>query len=1078
MAINDTAVSLNTTDDRWLRLAHTLWYPAAAIALGIVIASMPGYILMLREGGPGFDLVADPSSLKIALNIAFVVISISAALLSLTLSWVLYRKKSSERMVVFLSFFLLLFGVGVGPLETLAQMWVEYPAFGSPILVSVLLAPPFIALMFLFPDGRFVPSWTRWMVIFSIPIILIGFILEASIESSLSSPMGIGSLWSFAVGLTALVAQVYRYRVVSGPDERQQTKWVVYGLSLMFIFMGVSAVPYGRILLLTPGSPFPWWVSFTVLLYAVSLTFLPLSLTVAVLRYRLYEIDIIINRSLVYGVLTAIIVGFYVLVVGAVSVGFQTNIKFTGALFATILVGILFKPLRAILQRAVDRMMYPKGGGIHHHVSMKRLDDLMTHEEVTKSASLTGGWVRITRLAWYLAASAALGILVASIPGYYRVLQTGIFANFLVEAPTILSRGLNLAYVVLSISAALISFALAWILFSRKPSERMAVFLSFYLLAYGVWFAGPLWIIASFWPELALKIFLVISGLIGPSTVILFFTFPDGKFVPSWTRWLVLGSIPIIPLSYTFGIPLSIPSQSYIDWLVWILGLGLFLGALYAQFYRYRKVSNFIERQQTKWVVYGFAVWFLILSVAGFFYARMEMFTSGSLSTLWIQVNGLMWVISIMIFPVSLAIAVMRYRLYDIDIIINRTLVYGVLTASTMGIYVIVVGYLGNVFRSQDKSIIAFLTTGLVALLFQPLRERLQRVVNRLMYGERDDPVAILTILSKRLETTIVPEAVLPGLVETVAQALKLPYVAIETHNREPGTILAAFGEPQEEIERFPLIHQSEIIGKLVIACRAPGESFSQSERELLRNIARQAGVAVHTIQLTTDLRFSRQRLVTTREEERRRLRRDLHDGLGASLAALHLEMGALRRMIRGNPEKAEVMVDETRTRLREGINDIRRVVYQLRPPALDELGLVAALRAQAERFNEKMELDPNPGGDPSMAETLEIKVEAPENLPPLPAAIEVAAYRIVQEALTNVVQHSKASTCFVQLALEDELNLKISDDGIGIGDVQKTGIGLHSMQERAEELGGRFAILPGPQGGTLVWVRLPILQE
>jgi signal transduction histidine kinase len=796
------------------------------------------------------------------------------------------------------------------------------------------------------------------------------------------------------------------------------------------------------------------------------------------MRYRLYDIDIIINRTLVYGVLTAIVVSLYVLVVGAVSIGFQANDKFPGVLLATILVGVLFNPLRAILQRSVDRMMYPRGGRILKHASMERSDDLMTHEEVTKSASVTGGWVRIIRLAWYLAASAAVGILVASIPGYYRVLQTGIFANFLVEAPTVLSRALNLVYVALSISAALISFALAWILFSRKPSERMAIFLSFYLLAYGVWFAGPLWIIASIWPELASKIFLVISGLMGPSTVILFFTFPDGKFVPSWTRWLVLGSIPLLPLSYTFGIPISIPSQSVIDWVVGILGLGLFLGALYAQYYRYRKVSNFIERQQTKWVVYGFALWFLILSVAGFIYVRMEMFTSGSVSTLWIQVNGLMWVISILIFPVSLAIAVMRYRLYDIDIIINRTLVYGVLTASTMGIYVIAVGYLGNVFRSQDKSIIAFLTTGLVALLFQPLRESLQRIVNRFMYGERDDPIALLLKLGKQLEETVSPQEALTGIVEMIAQALKLPYAAITLLSKEGYEVVEECGHSVAELIQLPLLFQTETVGQLIVAPRSPGESFNAEEIDLLNNISLQLGVAAHSVRLAVDLQRSRERLAVTLEEERRRLRRDLHDGLGASLAALHLEMGALKRMIRGNPEMAEEMVDEFRTELREGVNEIRRVVYQLRPPALDELGLVAALRSQAERFNESMDLDRNPAQDRRVDDFLEIKLEAPDTLPPLPAAVEVAAYRIVQEALTNVVQHSKARTCIVHLNLGDELNVSVSDDGIGIGEKQNTGIGLHSMRERAEELGGKFAIVSDPKNGTQIRVSLPIPKE
>jgi signal transduction histidine kinase len=1080
MATRNSALSQNTTDDRWLRLGHVLWYPSAAIALCIFIASIPGYMVMLQEGGPGFDLVAHPSSLKIALNTANVAVSISAAFLSLILAWVLYRKKSGERMVVFLSFFLLLFGVGIGPLETLAQMWLEYPEFGSPIIVSLLLAPPFIALLFVFPDGRFVPSWTRWIVIFSIPIILIGFTLEASIESSLSSPMGIGSLWSFAVGLTALFAQLYRYRRVSNPDERQQTKWVVYGLSLMFLFMGVSSVPYAKMLLLTPGSPFPWWVPVAVLVYTISLTFLPLSLTVAVLRFRLYDIDFLINRTLVYGVLTAIVVVFYMLVVGAVSLGFQTNNKLAGTLLATILVGVLFKPLRAILQRSVDRLMYPRGGGIHQHASMERSDDLKTLEEVTTSTSLTEGWFRIIRLIWFLVAILAIGVLFLSIPGYLMMSSEGPpdWERYIVEITPQVIVYFSL-YSLFSLAAAALSVVLGLVLFLKKSNDRMAVFLSFYLLVYGIGLSGPVEMLVYFWPNLSANGFVLLSGIVmGPLTASFFAMFPDGKIELSWTRWLVFLSTFILPLNYLVHISFQTFSENPLVWIMGLAASASLLTTFFILLSRYRKVFTPIQQQQTKWVIYGFAAFIVFQAITGLPFVFLKSLPNGSPLPWWFPFASLFWILSLTFIPISLTVSLMRYRLYDIDIIINRTLVYGVLTASTMGIYVIVVGYLGNVFQTQEKSIIAFLTTGLVALLFQPFRERLQRVVNRLMYGERDDPMALLLKLGKQLEQTGSPQAALAGIVETVAQVLKLPYVAISLLSKGEYKVLEECGQPIAEPIQLPLLFQTDTVGQLIVSPRSPGESFNAEEMDLLRNISLQFGAAAHSVRLSVDLQRSRERLAVTLEEERRRLRRDLHDGLGASLAALHLEMGGLRRMIRGNPEMAEEMVDAFRTELREGINDIRRVVYQLRPPALDELGLVAALRAQADRLNEQTGLDQKPGGDQNMAATLEIRVDAPDMIPPLPAAVEVAVFRIVQEALTNVVQHSMARICVVQLALEDELNLKISDDGIGIGEVQKTGIGLHSMRERAEELGGKFVIGPNPQGGTLVWVRLPILKE
>jgi signal transduction histidine kinase len=254
-------------------------------------------------------------------------------------------------------------------------------------------------------------------------------------------------------------------------------------------------------------------------------------------------------------------------------------------------------------------------------------------------------------------------------------------------------------------------------------------------------------------------------------------------------------------------------------------------------------------------------------------------------------------------------------------------------------------------------------------------------------------------------------------------------------------------------------------MGRLVLSPRAPGEGFSDSDRGLLEDLARQTDVAVHAVRLTTDLQHSRERLVATREEERRRLRRDLHDGLGAQLAGLNVQAGALRRLIPRDPAAADELVVELRDELRSAISDIRRLVYDLRPPALDDLGLVEALRRLAERYG-------------SEADQLQVLVEAPEDLPDLPAAVEVAVYRITQEALTNVVRHARAGTCVVRLAVDDDVTLEIVDDGVGIPAERSTGVGLSSMHERASELGGICIVQSAPNGGTKVLVRLPLPKE
>jgi signal transduction histidine kinase len=291
---------------------------------------------------------------------------------------------------------------------------------------------------------------------------------------------------------------------------------------------------------------------------------------------------------------------------------------------------------------------------------------------------------------------------------------------------------------------------------------------------------------------------------------------------------------------------------------------------------------------------------------------------------------------------------------------------------------------------------------------------------------------------------------------------LKLPYVAILLAEKGQFRSAAAYGSPKGEPETIPLAYQREEIGRLVLSPRAPGEEFSDADRALLEDLARQAEVAVHAVKLTADLQRSRERLVATREEERRRLRRDLHDGLGAQLAGLNVQTGTLRRLIPSDPGAADEMVLEFREELRGAIADIRRLVYDLRPPALDDLGLVEAMRQLAERYGSK-------------DGPLRVLVEPPKDLPYLPAAVEVSVYRIAQEALTNVVRHAKAQSCVVRLVVNDHVVLEIVDDGVGISVGRSAGVGLSSMHERAEELGGSCVVDSTPDGGTRVIARLPL---
>jgi signal transduction histidine kinase len=395
------------------------------------------------------------------------------------------------------------------------------------------------------------------------------------------------------------------------------------------------------------------------------------------------------------------------------------------------------------------------------------------------------------------------------------------------------------------------------------------------------------------------------------------------------------------------------------------------------------------------------------------------------------------------------------------------------LTACVFGIYVLVVGTLGVFLQAQGNLLVSILAAGLVAVLFQPLRERLQRAVNRLMYGERDDPYAVLSRLGQRLESTLSPDDVLPAVTRTLQEALKLPYAEIQLKRKGGVETAAAAGYPVGETLRLPLVYGGEPVGQLVLGLRAGEESFSPEENRLFEDLAHQVGVAAHATLLSNeakslfaDLQRSRERLVSAREEERRRLRRDLHDGLGPQLASLTMTAEAARDLISADPERAEELLGDLMERAQDAVSDVRRLVYELRPPALDALGLLAALRAHANHHTD--------GG-------IRIMVEAPDALPPLPAAVEVAAYRIVMEALNNVVRHADARNCEVRLSLEDEpeaLNLEVSDDGRGMGEDHRSGVGLSSMRERAEELGGSCVVESARSGGTRVKAQLPCVKD
>jgi signal transduction histidine kinase len=586
-----------------------------------------------------------------------------------------------------------------------------------------------------------------------------------------------------------------------------------------------------------------------------------------------------------------------------------------------------------------------------------------------------------------------------------------------------------------------------------------------------VWFSSWVWIPAA----------------ILPVTFVLLI-FPDGHLPsPRWRfiAWSAALGLAMIVLAVMINpgliaawdpdaIPPGPPAAPMVNQLanvgVALLSIG-FIGSFAAFVVRFRRSSG-LEREQMKWMGYAVGMMvpgFALSTVTGIFWTD---------SPLIMELGIVLTNLIILGIAVAAAIAILRHRLYDIDLIINRTLVYTALTVGIAALYGLVVGGLGAMFQSGGNLFISLVATGMAAILVQPMRDRLQRGANRLMYGERDDPYAVLSSLSRQLAGSLSPEATLPAVVDIVAQALKLPYVAIALKQEGGFEVAASYGKAEERWIQLPLVYQGETVGQLRLAARSPNESFTPAEQRLLRDIARHIGVTAHTVRLTQDLRQlaedlqrSRERVVTAREEERRRLRRDLHDGLGPVLASQGLKLAALQQLEKRDPQAAGELLDQLIAQNEGVVAEIRRLVYGLRPPALDEFGLVAAVRDQVMAA----------GADSGIQLPVQVRIEEPPGgLPPLPAAVEVAAYRIVLEALTNVYRHAQAQSAMVRFSIDSvppdkRLLLEICDDGLGIPEHHRPGVGLTSMMERAEEVGGMWAIESIPEGGTRVVARFPL---
>jgi signal transduction histidine kinase len=526
--------------------------------------------------------------------------------------------------------------------------------------------------------------------------------------------------------------------------------------------------------------------------------------------------------------------------------------------------------------------------------------------------------------------------------------------------------------------------------------------------------------------------------------------FPTGRIRPHWALWPTLAwgaatlFVVLSPSIYPVG-----PNPPIVYAILIFSGYG---GGLALQVWRWWRISDRPARRQTQWVVLGVVV---AIAVQVLSIALIPRLLTAPLAD---EVGLTTVSLGFLAIPVSIGLAVTRYRLWQVDFFVNRALVFGALTAILVAAYLALVLGLQAVLAGHGQAVISLIAAGLVAVAFQPLRQRIQRLANRLMYGERDEPLSLLLRLGRTLDETVSTETLLPRIVETVAGALRIPFVAVALQQDDHDVVAASHGQATEDLLRLPLTHQGALVGELRLANRGPRDNFSPADLEVLRELAVHISAAATSVLLTRELQRSRERLVTARAEERRRLRRDLHDGLSPQLVGVALKLDGIRNRLEDLPEVRRDL-DELADRTRAAIADVRGLVYALRPPALDELGLVAAIRQSAN-------LD---------GSGIDICVDAPARLPPLPAAVEVATLRIAQEAVANVLRHSGARNCRLSLTLEGGLlRLEVSDDGTGLSPNATSGLGLRSMRERAEELGGHFELGKAAGGGTRIAALLP----
>ncbi len=581
-----------------------------------------------------------------------------------------------------------------------------------------------------------------------------------------------------------------------------------------------------------------------------------------------------------------------------------------------------------------------------------------------------------------------------------------------------------------------------------------------------------------------------VPGIV-PIAVFLPLIFPTGKLLSRRWRpvvWVAVAAMIVVfvanglspnqgAANYIKGVhPVTLPApySAIADALsaaIVLLPICVIVG-ITALVLRYRRGSP-DERHQIKWMLLASALY-------GFGYSSSFV---PSLFGINIPILQSVGVLGLVLVPVAAAIAVLKYRLYDIDVVISRTLVYGALAAFITAVYVGIVVGIGTLVGSggQPNLVLSIVATAIVAVAFQPVRERLQKVANRLVYGKRATPYEVLSQFSERVAETYGAEEALPRMARVLAEGTGAERADVWLRAgallRPAASWPERSGGTEEPVptrddalphlpgdQTVPVRHQGELLGALTVTKRQ-GESLTPIEQKLLDDLAHQAGLVLKNVGLTAellarldDLRASRQRLVAAQDEERRRLERNLHDGAQQNLVAIKVKLGLAEMLAEKDPEKAKALVAELKADTDEALETLRDLARGIYPPLLADKGLAAALESQARKA------------------TLPVAVQA-KGIGRYPQEVEAAVYFCVLEALQNVQKYAAASRATVHLGEHDgELSFDVKDDGTGFDPATaKRGSGLTNMADRLDALSGGVELESAPGEGTTLRGAIPV---